>query len=273
MLDLTSNTKIHYSDLRYRVPLYHERVPFVVLWSEKAACTTVVKWFFSQVGILQKALRYHNWIHNFENEVFKASPDYLVKCAEAINNGKPVIKFVRDPFARLYSGFLETCSRRVLTDDVHWSTAVRRSVLTDLLGKESELEYSYSFMQFVNWLDRNNPGLLDPHLAPQFQNYERAIDITLVKLDGTNNAFQELERAYGLKDTQGRPAIYKSGHHHKKQQRPIETQIRSLSLGMPVLRNKDFQIYDVTPKALAMSKAAAIVRRHYRRDFEAYDYA
>ena len=259
-------------ELRYRAPLHHERVPFIVLWSEKAACTTVVKWFFSQAGLLRRALSYHRWIHNYENEVFKADDDYLDRCANAINEGKPVIKFVRDPYARLYSGFLETCRRRVLTDAEHWSALARKAVLTDLLGKDSALEYAYSFIQFVKWIDRSKSENFDPHIAQQFQSYERKVDIELVKLDGSNSVFQELEKRYGLKDTYGRPAIYKSGHHHVKQQRSIEEQVRSLNLGMPVLRDIKFDIYDVTPQAIAITDAGKIIRKIFQADFGAYGY-
>ena len=222
--------KISVNDITMRVPLYHERVPVVVLWSEKAACTTVVKWYLSQVGILLRALNYHNWIHNFENEVFKTSDGYLEKCADAMNRGQPVIKFVRNPYTRLYSGYLETCRRRVLTDNEHWSTQTRKAVLTDLVGEDTELEYAYSFNQFVDWLDHKKGRGLDPHLSIQYQAYEEKLDIDLIKLEGSNAVFQDVEGRYGLKNTKGRPVIYKSGHHHKKQQRSIREQQLSLSL-------------------------------------------
>src|SRR5215813_12880764 len=106
-----------------RVPLWHEAFPFVILWSEKSNCTAVAKWFFLQIGRLDEALAYSPWIHDFEIKVYKTG-DYIRRCVDAINSGAKVVKFVREPYARTYSGYLELCRPHFDEPVEHWSAAI-----------------------------------------------------------------------------------------------------------------------------------------------------
>lgn len=259
-------------DLSIRVPLYHPDLPFIVMWSEKAACTTIKKWFFSHAGLLKRALNYHRWIHNFESEVFKSQDGYLEECVEALNSGKPVLKFVRNPYERLYSGYLETCRRHVLTDEDHWSTQTRQEILTFLIGENAEIQYAYSFEQFVAWLQTKSERSLDVHLLPQRQAYEKLVNLRVVKLDGTDSGFREIEQEFRLKDTSGKPNVYVSGHHHTKQTRSLKEQINVLSVGVPIQRDKNFLPYDISADAIARSSVGKKILNMYSQDFSAYGY-
>ncbi|MEO0399605.1 MAG: hypothetical protein AAF224_09330 [Pseudomonadota bacterium] len=59
-----------------RTPLYDPRLPFMVFYSQKGACTAIVKWYFQKLGVLEGAGTYRKWIHAYENDVFKKRSGY-----------------------------------------------------------------------------------------------------------------------------------------------------------------------------------------------------
>lgn len=258
--------------LNYRPPLYHPDFPVIIMWSQKAACTIAVKWFFHHLGLLDEALGHHRWIHNYENDVFKTRPGYMEECLKAIEGGKPVIKLVRDPYERAFSGYLETCNRRVLNAPDHWSAQVRSAVLKHLTGREQSLEYTYSFVQFCYWLGRQDAGELDPHLAPQFQGLERNLNVEHVKIDESGNPFLRLEKRLGLKSSEGQKLVHHSPHHHRKEAMPVEDAVRMLHLGIAVLRDRAFNVYDAPSAAIRKTSAASQLAALYQEDFAAYGY-
>lgn len=267
-----TNGTIQSKDLAYRPPLYAKGFPFVLLWSQKAACTTVTKWFFAQIGVLKRALNHHRWVHNFESDVFKAREGYLEDCAHAINNGVEVLKFVRNPYTRIYSGYLETCSPRVFEDREHWSSQTRNEILGHLVGLDVSLEYGYSFSQFVDWLATKSRQELDPHLAPQFEKFERRLRPKIIRLEDSANVFHDLEAENAFISTIGRRRIYESGHHHEKVSPGSDLDVGVLDLALPVRRSSAFAIYDVSPDLIASSSAGEKIRTIFKQDFDAYGY-
>lgn len=259
--------------LTYRVPLHDPRLPFIILWSQKSACTTVVKWVFAQLGLLNEALAHHPWVHNYENEVFKARRGYMKECVGAIQSGKPVIKFVRNPYARAYSGYLETCGAHVLKPEPHWSKNVRVRVLRGLTGSDRLPELAYSFNQFARWLSMQPLFALDPHLSPQYQDVEDGFDVRVVQVEEGREAFVRLEQEFGLAGQSENDRIFQSGHHHAKTAVPHETAVAAFDLAIPVQRRRDFQVFDAGPGAIARSEAGSHVRRLFARDFQRYGYA
>ncbi|WP_084420414.1 sulfotransferase family 2 domain-containing protein [Henriciella litoralis] len=256
----------------FRTPLYHADFPVVVMWSQKAACTVAVKWFFHHIGLLEEALSHHRWIHNYENEVFKARAGYLKECRRAISSGKPVVKLVRNPYARAYSGYLETCNRRVLTDKKHWSSHARAEILEKLTGQPQDMELAYSFLQYCDWLGGQPESGLDPHIAPQHERVENNLEVRTLKIDGATDVFLEIETEYGLPSTENNMSIHHSSHHHKRKNITDEEATGLLTLGMPLKRERDFQVPDISPHIIAASPAGATLRHVYRRDFQAYGY-
>jgi len=261
-----------YSALNYRPPLYHPDFPVVVMWSQKSACTIAVKWFFHHLGLLDEALDHHRWIHNYENDVFKARTGYLDECRAAIEAGTQVIKFVRNPLERAFSGYLETCNRRVLSDSDHWSTRVRGAVLSHLTGGQQPLEYTYSFNQFCDWLASQCLEALDPHLAPQWEAVENMLSVQAVRIDDPGNAFLRVEEEFGLPSSAGMKKVHSSPHHHRKVTKPDADIVRLMHLGIPVQRDRSFEFYDATSAAIAKSDVARQLAALYRTDFDAYGY-
>lgn len=259
-------------ELTVRSPLYHPDFPVIMMWSEKSACTVAVKWFFHHVGLLDEALSRARWVHVYENEVFKARKGYLADCKKAILSGKPVIKFVRNPYLRVVSGFLETCNPRVLREPEHWSTIARSAVLTELFNTRVELEYAYSFNQFVRWLAAQPPERLDLHLAPQFRPFEAQLNVEVVRLEDSANAFCEVEQRFGLPSTLGNEQIHASGHHHRKRGVTAGKATLLMDAGIPIQRRKTFRLFDFPVQAIAEAPAGEVIRGVYAQDFSAYDY-
>ena len=268
-----SKGSVRPADLAYRPPLYSPEFPIVLFWSQKSACTTVAKWFFAHIGQLKRALNHHRWIHEYENNVFKARPNYFEDCAAALNSGVTSVKFVRNPYARLYSGYLETCNPRVLREPDHWSTQTRARVIEHLVGSDPGLEYAYSFNQFVGWLAEQSLDDIDVHLAPQFESFEEAVSPTILQIDSSEDVFEALEIEFDLPATKGRKQIYTSGHHHKKKELQGGVGASILDVAIPVVRSTAFQLIDAPIHVIANSISGSTIKELFEADFRAYDYS
>ena len=258
--------------LAVRTPLCHPDFPAVVMWSEKSGCTVAVKWFLHHIGKLDAARAHHRWVHVYENEVFKARPGYLQDCVRAIRSGKPVIKFVRNPYSRAYSGFLETCHPRVLEDADHWVTRTRADIVAHVHGVGAGMAEPYSFNQFAGWMETRPAGRLDLHLAPQFLEMETRIDVSPVRLEDHDNAFLHVEAQFGLTSTRGDERLYTSGHHHPKAKVSDREAEAALDRPVPVMRPKGTDLPDPSAQAIAQSPGGTVIRHVCAADFSAYGY-
>jgi len=259
-------------DLSIRTPFYHPDFPVIIMWSEKAACTVIAKWFFHHIGLLDDALGHARWIHEYENEVFKSRADYKRDCLAAIKSGKPIIKFTRNPYARAYSGYLETCNKRVLHHPDHWSTKTRASILETLTGSSTELEHAYSFVQFSQWMADQPAHALDMHIAPQMTQIEQELNVDVVQLESLENGLPDMEARLGLPSSLGIEAVHTSSHHHKKTTANPVLGSRILEVGLPVTRRPEFNLFDIKSNMIAASAAGPALRAIFGSDFEAYGY-
>jgi len=133
--------------------LFHPAFPVVIFQSPKAGSTTVCKWFFAQVGLLDEALSHNRSVHRYENEVFKQDrQDYNARVLQALDRGVPAVKFVRDPYARAYSIFLAFSESLALRQEKSWSYKYRRKIIADLTGADVSPEFTFSFRQYLKWL-------------------------------------------------------------------------------------------------------------------------
>jgi hypothetical protein len=255
------------------MPLYSPDFPAIVMWSEKSACTVAVKWFFHHIGRLDAALAHSGWVHDYENEVFKAGPAYLADLTAAIRAGKPVIKFVRNPYTRAYSGYLETCRPLVLEAGDHWSVHTRSEVTAHLFGKEADRTQAYSFNQFAAWMGDQPAGMLDFHLAPQYLDVEARFDVQAIRLEDHANAFLFAETQLGLPSTQDEAQVHESGHHHAKEHVSDAEAAAALDTPLPLDRPFRSSVADPPARVIARAPAGEVIRRVCAADFSAYGYA
>ncbi|XWN33345.1 MAG: hypothetical protein ROR55_09845 [Devosia sp.] len=204
--------------IRIRPPLYHPDFPYILMWSQKSGCTTVVKWFFAQVGLLDEALAYARWIHRYEGEVFKRRPNYRKDMAEAIaNKTHKVVKVVRDPLRRAPSAFLVLAERGAIGKRHHW-VKDHWDLVDDWLSERGEIpKEGLSFMQHLEMVkayERRAPLSINLHLAPQFvAGEEDAVD-TYVPIERFQAWAETTAKEDGLKAVDF-DAITDSVHHHK----------------------------------------------------------
>jgi len=232
----------------------------------------VVKWFFWQLGLLDEALAYHSWVHNYENDVFKARKSYLDECLTDIKGGKPVIKFVRNPYRRSFSGYLELCGHNVAASGAHWTKNVRGLIIQSFCGSSIELEYAFSFNQFVNWLMMQPPNQINLHLRAQYSEFEQATNTRYIQIESERPLFGGLEAEFGLKDSSTATGLFDSGHHHAKVSIAPQPAYNFFDLAIPVRRTKQFKLVEPTLEEFEQSDAGRKLRQYFHRDFSAYGY-
>jgi hypothetical protein len=77
--------------------LYEKNFPLLFFWSPKSGCTSLIKWFFFQIGILQKAVDYNSWVHFYRMEVFEKQENHKLKVVKQLaDDNKEVYKLVRN---------------------------------------------------------------------------------------------------------------------------------------------------------------------------------
>jgi len=181
------------------------RNKIVLLWSAKAGCTFAIKWIFRHMGLLQKALAYHPWVHRYRRDVFYATDDCKAAIADlcASPSSYRIVKVVRDPFRRAVSSY------------VH---AVRHShEYPDLLGYFSadQAKPTFTFREFVRYLATIDLEDSDIHYRVQTHPLERQFlpaSMFLLHLEHSMESMPKLEMFLGL--TQTDPQRYRDSPHH-----------------------------------------------------------
>lgn len=113
---------------RKRTPYYNKSLPSMLSWSQKAGCTTVLRWFLYQVGLLDDALAFVSTmvglnIYSYENQVLQADPDYRTGVVSNLKAGGLVINFIRCPYERAFSGYILLYKPRETSHWVGWSNS------------------------------------------------------------------------------------------------------------------------------------------------------
>ena len=158
--------------VRVRTPLYHPDFPYILFWSQKSGCTTVVKWFLEQIGELDKALEFGRWVHRYEQEVYKARPGYRKELQAALKaKSHKVVKIVRDPYRRAASDFLILAERGAVIPKYHWVQTHWPLVDTWLAERGLDPEAGITFLEhleMVRQMEARGPQTVNAHLSPQY---------------------------------------------------------------------------------------------------------
>ncbi len=201
--------------IKYRTPLYNIDFPLILFWSHKSGCTSFVKWFFFQIGILDKAIQYHPWVHEYENQVYKRQSNYKEEMIEQIlQSNKDIFKLVRNPYKRAVSSFLAISQVGVF------------EMKSNPLYKEWEKigQYLYdngnsnegiSFKQFLYYINMvgSDIGKIDPHMAQQYIEGEELFIKNYIHLENFNDHISKIEEKYRLVKSP-LSVITKSNHHN-----------------------------------------------------------
>jgi hypothetical protein len=195
-------------ELRRSHVAFVESANLAVMWSYKAACTTVIKWVFQHNGLLSEALAYHSWVHKYRLRRYQKSERYAAGLRDLVRGRFDVVKIVRDPFDRAVSSYIH--AYRTGYDD----EAIAKTIQRPLTYRER-----FSFREFVTFLERNDLRSCNPHHRVQVTPAERRVLFgirprRIIKIEqGLNSALGELERSLGLPATDFTDPVFSSEHH------------------------------------------------------------
>jgi len=251
---------------RLPTPLHHHAMPVAFLWTPKAGCTSLVKWFFFQIGELDAALSYNPFVHRYRKDVFMKRDGYLREGLDLIVAGEvPVIKLVRDPYDRAVSSFAQLLKLQSNSES-EWPRKVRAGIL-DKIG-ETAPPGCLSFRQFLHGVAAigASSAILSRHVAQQFREGEEQMRDRLIRLENFDAEITGLEREFGLKSSP-LADLTDSRHHRRK----IMSSAGSLACRM--VSSADFpEMATPSYDAFYSDETRRLVAAVYAADFSAYDY-
>ena len=265
--------------LSTRIPYYHPDVPFVVAWAQKAGCTSVFKWFLFHAGLLEEALEFRTDvadidIHVYERTVFKARTGYKKELREVLESGLPVINFLRCPYQRAFSSYLQIHNRgyiRQVRDGVSSSgLKVRKKVLEFVYGRDVCIEYPFSFLEYLQWLRQQDPEKVNRHHSPQASEIYQHAGIRHFKLEDFAAATREVESEFGLGSSGDSGALFTSEHHLAKAELPKVVALNLLQRGIPINFSPNFQLPRVSAELLQQTELGDLIETIFAEDLRIY---
>lgn len=190
-----------------RPPHFHKDFPLILFWSEKSGCTALIKWFFFQIGLLDKALEHSPWVHEFEIKIYKNQSGYRDQVEDhLLNSNKKVYKLVRNPYERAVSSFIF----------MHTHHLGLLGNVKQFLYNDRKIKEGISFKQFLQFLKEIGAGVgkVDGHLAQQYVPGEELFVHDYIHLEHFESKIKEIEKQYGLIDSPI-DKLTKSEHHNR----------------------------------------------------------
>jgi hypothetical protein len=187
------------------LPLFHKDFPILLFWNPKCGCTSLIKWFYFQIGILEEAIKYSEWIHTYRAAVFEVKPDYKLNITnELINGTKPVYKVIRNPYKRAVSSYLGSIT----------VPQILNHIAPNLTNEITFRQFLYRIKEIG--VERE---VINSHIAQQYIEGEELFIKDYIRLENFNSEIRNLEKKYGL-ITSPLDEITKSYHHvsHKMTQ-------------------------------------------------------
>jgi len=247
-----------FRELRRSHVAFAESANLAVMWSYKAACTTVIKWVFLHNGLLPEALAYSNWIHKYRLRRYQKSERYLTRLKQIGNGTFDVVKIVRDPLDRAVSSYIH--AYRHGYDD---------EAISDVIQRPLTRQQRFSFREFVTYLEQSNLRYCNPHHRVQVAPIERHVLFRtkprkIIRIEqGLTSALSELERSLGMPATDFKSPVFSSDHHT----------VRDTQHG-PAADLTHFSRKAVPPASMFYdAELSARVARLYAEDFRHYGYS
>jgi hypothetical protein len=195
-------------ELRRSHIAFVESANLAVMWSYKAACTTVIKWVFQHNGLLSEALAYHDWVHKYRLRRYQKSDRYIGRLKDFAGGRFDVVKIVRDPLDRAVSSYIHA-----------YRTGYDDEAIAEVIQRPITRRARFSFREFVTFLEQNDLQSCNPHHRLQVTPVERHVLFgimprQIIKIEqGLNGALSEIERSFGLPATDFTDPLFSSEHH------------------------------------------------------------
>jgi hypothetical protein len=257
-----------------RRTLHAPDFPVLLLFSEKAGCTSLTKWFLFHVGKLDEATDYHPWIHRYRIDVLSRQKGYKQEAMRLLHSrDKPVVKLVRNPYSRVVSSFLSTLNNAHGRNSKNWAQELIVAARTRA-GKPIGAEPALSFHDFVGFVAANGTERerINGHVARQHMAGEERMGGRIMKLEQFADDIRQLESDFGLAQSP-LDLITRSHHHRSGNQNGAEAPVWSAELEITTRQIRQFR-KGGTPSydTLYDDKSRRLVRECFAADFEAYGY-
>ncbi|KRF18676.1 sulfotransferase family 2 domain-containing protein [Paenibacillus sp. Soil787] len=236
-------------------PYSHMNFPIILYWSPKAGCTTLLKWFLYQADLLDVALEYHPWVHQYEVFI-KSKPEYIDELLSSLPY-KDSYKLVRNPYTRAVSGFLMLFT---------YMDTILQSVKEHLYN-DPHSPKGLSFKQFLYYLKDLGVGHghIEFHFAMQYREGEEHYIDQYIYLENLSDELAKLERKYSLKKSN--LSDLSNSHHHFSSLMTHRGNFANVSFTDPAFPKLP------TYSSFYDYEAIQLVRELYKKDFEKYGYS
>ena len=160
---------------------------YIIRWRPKAGCTSIVKQWFNEIGILEEALKYSPWVHDFRQFVFYERFG-KVTSNQLKSNDFIKIQYVRNPYDRAVSSYIHA------------------TVHPELINREN-----ISFYEFVKGLHEESISINGGgrHWCRQSDPTVKFNEV--IKIENIDKETKRLNEKYNLNLKN-----FSSSHHHKK---------------------------------------------------------
>ncbi|WP_221567789.1 sulfotransferase family 2 domain-containing protein [Alkalihalobacillus sp. TS-13] len=235
------------------LPLFADEFPILFFWSPKCGCTSLVKWYLYQIGLLEKALNYDVNIHTYRLNVIHKQKNHTLKIRKhLLHESKDVYKLVRNPYTRAVSSFFHT---------------VRSEDLLNIIAPG--MEDGLSFKQFLYRIKGFGVerGKINGHMVQQYLDGEELFVQNYIELENFSTSIRQIEKSYNLLQSPLNDII-KSPHHVTQKMDENDSRIfantkmsiASFNQSLPPYKN----FYD--------QETMELVREIYKMDFIKYGY-
>lgn len=266
--------------LSRRLPYYNENIPFICAWSQKSGCTTILKWFLFHSGLLKEALEYRSPkvgldIHEYEMNVLKAAPGYRKKVKRHLMQDRPVISFIRCPYSRAFSSFMQINNKRFIrqvdSGNISPGCKVRMDILNHIYGEDVSIEYPISFLDYLKWAKDQDLDKTNPHHTPQLGEIHKHKNTQYYKLESFNNAIDEIERNFDLECSKEYRHLFTSEHHTRKETMSRSLAMKILEQSFPLSFSSGTRVPTVDRDLLEGTIYGDLIEAIFHRDIELYD--
>ncbi|MEA2986406.1 MAG: hypothetical protein QOD94_2660 [Alphaproteobacteria bacterium] len=241
-------------------PLIYPRKRMIVVFSPKSACTSVVIWFFHQLGHTAAARDYSSWPHRYRTEVYYKSTLYRHAYERDLSKFS-LVRIVRDPFERAVSSFRHVQKGGLADKEI-----------TRALGRNDMSTAGLSFSEFLDFLERCDLNTCDPHFRVQRHPLEDRLPTRHLINASTEDLFSrlnEVEADFNLPITEfGKLEwLQKINSKHRHVEAPAApADAYNHRFNREAARNGSWPPYSAFLTADARERLA----RLYARDIEAY---
>jgi hypothetical protein len=188
-------------------PLIYPEKKICLFFSAKAGCTFATKWFFYQQGLLDEALAYNKWVHEYRRNIYNKTATYK-KELNHVNSSKYIrIKLVRSPYQRAVSSYIHAVMHNHINTEI-----------TEFLARPLTQEHRFSFEEFISFLEETGVQDCNPHNRVQALQVELQNKLSfsyIIKLENSYADFKDIENKFNLKISDFE-TLSESHHHRKK---------------------------------------------------------